>query len=82
MYNKTIMTRFIRLTNMIINTRYIRKIYYSRGSRDIIYMREDENISGNFLWISSDFNDTKFDKNKYPEDFKILEDFMNSMNKE
>lgn len=61
------MSRFIKLSNEIINTKYIRRIYYSDNKKCI-------NVYGHYKhWEGI----TSYKKDEHPKDFEKLVEFMN-----
>ena len=71
---------FIKLTNVVINTRYITKIYHNNNCYSI-YTNENS-ISGFFIFyfgtISSNQNIIHILSEKDPENYKIIDDWINS----
>jgi len=64
------MSKFIKLTSVIINTRQINHIYIKPDKYIISIM--SSNISGGIAYFSSNDYEIKICANKHPIDYKIL----------
>ena len=76
-YSIVIMSKFIKLSSRIINTKYIQ---YITIEPDKYYIELTSNsISGGFALFSSDKNEIKICENKNPLDYRILHDWIKKL---
>ena len=81
------MTRFIKLTNLLLNTNFINFIKIEPNKYTIKII--DKSFSGDFwmLWgcgrgnILSVYNEVEVCKIKHSDDYKIVSDFINNYEK-
>ena len=71
------MSKFIKLTSFIINTRRINHINIQHEKYYISLM--SSNISGGFGFFSSNDYEIKICANKNPIDYKILQDWIKEL---
>ncbi len=71
------MSTFLRLSSVIINTKYIQKIIIKPDKYHIELM--SNNISGGFGFFSSNDYEIKLCANKHPIDYKILQDWIKGL---
>ena len=68
------MTTFLKLSSIIINTKYIQKIIIGPGQYYIKLM--SNGISGGMFYFTSIGNEIKICANKDPIDYKILQNWI------
>ena len=74
------MSTFLRLSSIIINTKYIQKIIIKSDKYYIELM--SNNISGGMLYFSSTGSKITLCANKHPIDYKILQDWIENIKQE
>jgi len=67
------MVNFIKLSNMIINTKFIRAIVCDSKK---YYININYNISGNLFWFSDDKFEIEICAIEKPSDYKIITDWI------
>ena len=71
------MTTFLKLSSIIINTKYIQKIIIGPGQYYIKLM--SNGISGGMFYFTSTSNEIKLCAIKDPTDYKILHDWLKEL---
>ncbi len=78
--NLNIMTKFLALSKYIINTHHVSYVKILPNEFKL-YMNTVD-LKGNFLWFSNDEDYFEIKKDKQPQDYQVVDDWIKSMNKQ